>query len=1085
MESNAHGPPPENSRFQSISLHAQGGIGSVFLARDDELNRLVALKEIQPRFADDPGSRDRFLREAEVTARLEHPGIVPIYGFGQYADGRPYYAMRMIQGKSLREAIVDLHQNHKSDEHAFALDLRKLLGRLITVCNTIEYAHSKGVLHRDLKPENIMLGPYGETLVVDWGLAKILERSHAASADAAESHISPKLHDTSVADSRLQHVSATQAGTIIGTPAYMSPEQALGWHDALTPSSDVYSLGAMLYALLTGNAPDVGRDFATILTRIRNQQFPKPRELNAGVAAPLEAICLKAMSPIGTRRYHSAAELASDLESYLADEPVTAWREPRRVRFARWMRRHRTFVTSAAGVGAATLLALGVIVTLQKAANVRLTESRDREKQHFDMAREAVDRYFTQVSEDPRLAAAGLEPLRRELLQTAGNFYERFARQEAASPELPYELGWAKFRLASITEEIGSASAAAEQLEQADEHFRSLIAQDGTNSAYREGLLFCRLNLANLYDRMNRTAEAERSIDESIELATALAAAHPENAAFQNDLARCYSARAGRFVARGSLAEATEAYRQELTVREKIVREHASHARYRLDLATMLRNLAVLDQRQNKLDEARKNLTRSIEIERHLIREAPHSGPFADGLARSLTLLGDVERAEGRSGPARDAYDEAIRIRTELVGRHPDVLEYRARLAEASNHLGSLQYERGELDAADAQFRSALANAERLAGDYPSQHEYQSLVAQSAVNWGMLCAATNRLPSAEELLLRAERIRIELRKDSAATDEQNVSLGGIWRELAGIESKSGRVANADRHLRAAIDVLEKLTVAHPDVPQHFDKLAATYRDLGDLLRSSEQSDAAAAEYRRAELLQRKLVETHATVFSYRVSLATTLTQTADLLGAQQKPEEALARFREALELFAGRDDTSLNYAERSVLRNAHAGRALLWEASGATAEAIDDIERAIHYAPKDEVAGLRLKRATLLSRAGRSGDAVTEAESLATEAEGYGPALVELARIYAVAADSSREGEEAKPDKLKEVWISRAVALLTSAHRAGYFADASSQALLKQEVFARTLAADPDYKKLLSEFEKPPAGSASRPSDSP
>lgn len=349
---------PSPLRFQVLRFHARGGLGIVSVALDAELKREVALKELLNQHADNPASRSRFILEAEVTGILEHPGIVPVYGLGEYPDGRPYYAMRFIRGGSLADAIRRFHAAG-SGTGSNVLELRRLLRRFIDVCNAVAYAHSRGVLHRDLKPDNVMLGEYGETLVVDWGLAKVTGRRDQAPGQE-ELLALPELP---AGDS-----SQTVAGFAIGTPQYMSPEQAAGQLDRLGPASDVYCLGATLYSVLTGSPPFHDLTVRETLKRVQTGEFPRPRQRRKETPIALEAICLKAMSLDPEQRYHSVRALADDLEHWLADEPVTAYRESWSQRAARFGRRHRTWTqaTAAALLAITVVSAFAVYITRQQ-----------------------------------------------------------------------------------------------------------------------------------------------------------------------------------------------------------------------------------------------------------------------------------------------------------------------------------------------------------------------------------------------------------------------------------------------------------------------------------------------------------------------------------------------------------------------------------------------------------------------------------------------------------------------------------------------------------------------------------------------
>jgi eukaryotic-like serine/threonine-protein kinase len=375
-------------QYGRFRFHARGGLGEVFLAGDQELNRDVALKFIQRAHETDTDSKTQFMLEAEVAARLEHPGIVPVYGMGQTSDGRPFHVMRFIRGDTLADAIREFHAADRSGRSADErnVEFRKLLTRFISVCNTIAYAHNRGIVHRDIKPDNIMLGKYGETLIVDWGLAMPVERDDHARA-SGEPTLRPGSGETE----------SDYSGGPAGTPSYMSPEQAAGSAD-VGPASDIYSLGSTLYKLLTGESPFQGTHTRDILEKVKSGRFPAPRTVCHEVPAPLEAVCLKAMTRLPRERYATALELADDLECWLADEPLSAYREHGIDRLRRWSRRHRAWALSA-------IAAVAVVVVVALAAAALLGRSAHREllaRQSTEVARDQM------VQMAARLAASAV-----------------------------------------------------------------------------------------------------------------------------------------------------------------------------------------------------------------------------------------------------------------------------------------------------------------------------------------------------------------------------------------------------------------------------------------------------------------------------------------------------------------------------------------------------------------------------------------------------------------------------------------------------------------------------------------------------
>jgi eukaryotic-like serine/threonine-protein kinase len=303
-------PDFSGTKYTVVKELARGGMGTVYLAEDTELNRQVAIKVLStPEISDD--LHRRMIREAQIIAQLEHPGIVPVHDVGVLPDGRVFYAMKFVRGVRLDEYAANTNAT------------RERLRKFQAVCDAVAFAHAHGVIHRDLKPQNIMIGSFGEVLVLDWGVAKILRDDRETVGSEADTLMLPGTDQP-----KPNTITDTSQGTVIGTRQYMSPEQARGEIDRLDERSDIYSLGAVFYFLLTDQAP--GDD--------------KPRVVNPRVTKPAEAVCLKAMARDLSNRYASAAELSADVSRLLDAEPVSAYRENAYEKVSRWVSKNRFLV---------------------------------------------------------------------------------------------------------------------------------------------------------------------------------------------------------------------------------------------------------------------------------------------------------------------------------------------------------------------------------------------------------------------------------------------------------------------------------------------------------------------------------------------------------------------------------------------------------------------------------------------------------------------------------------------------------------------------------------------------------------------
>lgn len=351
-----------SEQYVGIRQIGVGGQGTVVLVRDVDLDREVAVKHVRQRSNWRPDAGEQLQQEARIAGNLEHPGVVPIYGFGHDAQGQPYYAMRYVpKERTFEDVIREIHQ--EKDTAARDTRIKKALQKFVTICRTIAYAHRKGVVHGDIKPANVVVGNFGEVFVVDWGLAR--DDSVEAATDATD-------------DS-----SGAKPGQLSGTLGYMSPERASGAD--ISELSDVYSLGATLYQILTDELPYDGESVPEILVKVQAGKFKPPREINPAVPRALDAVCLKAMAEDPQSRYENSGALADDIESWLYDRPITAWPAPWYERARLWTKRHPRIASSAAAallVGVVTLSIASVMLNAARerviAANEELATSLHR-----------------------------------------------------------------------------------------------------------------------------------------------------------------------------------------------------------------------------------------------------------------------------------------------------------------------------------------------------------------------------------------------------------------------------------------------------------------------------------------------------------------------------------------------------------------------------------------------------------------------------------------------------------------------------------------------------------------------------------
>jgi tetratricopeptide (TPR) repeat protein/tRNA A-37 threonylcarbamoyl transferase component Bud32 len=828
-------------RYELLDKIARGGMGVIWRATDTALGREVAVKVLQNKYPADSIAARRFAAEARITAQLQHPAIPPVHDCGQLPDDRPFLAMKLIKGRTLEELL-----RQRPDP---AAERGRFVAVFEQVCQAVAYAHAHRVIHRDLKPANVMVGGFGEVQVMDWGLAKVLTETTAPTP--ADSDLGETVAGTLIrgSDTGGSNDSQTQAGAILGTLAYMPPEQAAGEIGKVDQRSDVFGLGAILAVILTGAPPYMGPDAEAVrVMAIRGDLAGCRTRLDGCGAEPeLVALCKRCLAFAPADRPRDAGAVAEEVAGLrtAAEERARA-AELERVRLegervaaeaqAAERRRRRRLMAAAAAVLAFVVVGgLSGVVLLQRRANDALAAERARAEARFELARKAIATFHTGVSEDALLRNGELKGLRNSLLKQAADFYADLQSLLEGQTDAPSRrlLADGYFELGELTAKIGETPEALRVHRQALAVRRELGAADPTPAARLEvarslnavGQLLMETgdrpaSLAALREQRELAAavlaespsdeardvlatghralaaalwpdpESVPTLQEAVALWQALADSHSGVTRYRRDLGLSLSRLGGMLDIRQDRAGARVALEKAVRIQQELADAHPADAGLQSDLTHTLNRTALVLGQMGKGSEEAALMERALAVRQGLVRTYPAVSTFQLGLARSHRLLaGSLVRAD-RTTESVDHYKQALVLLKKLAADNPAVTEYRFELAWVHNTLGRLCARQRRFAEAFAELDEGLSLRQALAASEPGKALYANHLGYSYAYRGEAHIRAGHPAEAAADLRRAVGL---WQKEKAPGTETRFERARALALLAGLaaEAKSG------------------------------------------------------------------------------------------------------------------------------------------------------------------------------------------------------------------------------------------------------------------------------------------------------
>jgi serine/threonine protein kinase len=764
--------PDRLGQFRLLRQLGAGGMGVVYLAEQEPLGREVALKLIRPERLFFPGARERFRREVETVARLQHPSIAPIYTVGE-EQGLPYFAMEFVRGESLDRALrrlagrnleelrgTDLAPDAENAGYLYAGTWEQACLRVVArIADALEHAHQRGVVHRDVKPSNVMLTADGTSrvLLLDFGIA--------SSTDKAK---------------------LTQTGSQVGSLLYMAPEQLPGAAARVGPRTDVYGLGLILYELLTLKCALRERGSSTSLLEIESVEPAPLRALNPRVSWEAEAVCATAMERAAERRYATAADFLRDLVNALEKRPI----EARRVRWARrarrWVERHPA---------RAALLSLSIAGPLVYAWQARhaahaIGAQRDRAEHHFDRALAAVDRMLTRVGNVDLRFMPLMEPVRRGVLEDAVALLQEFVNAEHGDPRAVAEVARAEGRLGTLLFDLGRHAEGLDSYRRSLDGLERLRTARGDDVELEREIAAARIEAVGAMTLAGQLDAAREQQALCAKRLDAALARRPDDAELAVLAAGCDRMRASLEVAEGNYEEGRRSY-EETLARIEALEPRAGALREFADLRFATWNHYGLLLIERFTAEGERNqaaldaLEKSVEHGAALAALEPRDPQPRRELATARINLAGAERRAQDFERARELYVATRDELSELVREFPEMLDLELELATCHNQLGLLCEVERKFEECGEHYEPTVELLRDLVSRAPREPMLLNRLATAELNLSTYPHKLHgELAQAEELALSSvghQRVAVELAPDQASYRE------ALFHETAGLE----------------------------------------------------------------------------------------------------------------------------------------------------------------------------------------------------------------------------------------------------------------------------------------------------------